>query len=202
MINHPYRARSKTYNTISHSMLNLILQWICPHVYDGWRDLGEVKYEAAQGKLGRVIVARLLPGTDLIEGVEKICKDYAIRYALVNCAIGALQKSKFVFLILKPDKKEGTGGSEPLEIREPVELLGGTGLVCEEEGSKEKSTHFHGTIADKLQRLYGGHLLKGGNPTHKAVDLVITELEDVKLTRRYDKEKETLVLVPRSEQKK
>ena len=34
-----------------------------------------IRYQAASGKLGKVIIGRLLPGTDVIEGIEKICKE-------------------------------------------------------------------------------------------------------------------------------
>jgi hypothetical protein len=156
---------------------------------------GEIRYKSAPGQLGRVIAARLLPGTDIIEGIEKICADYGIDYAFVACSIGSLQKSTFMFAVPKPEAKIKIAYGEPFEIPGPIEFLGGQGVVCK-NAKGETQTHFHGAISDKLQRIYGGHLLKGGNPSLATIDLIINEVKGMKLLRKYDEETGFVNLFP------
>ena len=64
------------------------------------------RYKAAQGRLGKVVAARLLPGTELIQGIERICEDNEVKYAVVGCAIGSLSKSTFLIAMPKKDEPE------------------------------------------------------------------------------------------------
>jgi len=157
--------------------------------------LGEIRYTAAQGEIGKVVAARLLPGTDIIEGIEKICEDYGIRYAFVGCSIGSLQKATFMYLVPKPEVKVKAGYSTPFELPGPIEFLGGLGVVCEGV-NREKLTHFHGTVSDKLDHVYGGHFVKGQNPVLVTMDLIIVEVKGVKLLRKYDEETELVNFAP------
>jgi len=157
--------------------------------------MGEVRYKAAIGQIGRVIAARLLPGTDLIEGIEKICEDYGIKYAFVGCSIGSLQKATFMYLVPKPEAKVKAGYTAPFELPGPIEFLGGLGVVCEGEKG-ERITHFHGTVSDQLDHVYGGHFVKGKNAILVTMDLIIVEVEGVKLLRKYDKETDLVNFAP------
>lgn len=156
--------------------------------------MAEIRYQSAEGQIGRVIAARLLPGTDLVEGVEKICNDHGIRYGLVNC-IGSLQKATFMYVVPIPEAKVKAGYTAPFELRGPIEFLGGLALVCETDDG-DKNTHLHGSFSDQLDHLYGGHLVKGGNPILVTMDLVILELTGMKLLRRYDEETDLVNLAP------
>lgn len=44
-----------------------------------------IRFNEACGNAGKVVAARLLPDTDLIEGIEEICKSNQIKYAYVSC---------------------------------------------------------------------------------------------------------------------
>jgi len=157
--------------------------------------LGKIRYTAAQGELGKVVAARLLPGTDVIEGIEKICEDHGIKYAFVGCSIGSLQKATFLYLVPKPEAKVKAGYTPPFELPGPIEFLGGLGLVCEGVDG-ERLTHFHGTVSDKLDHVYGGHFVKGQNLVLVTMDLVIIEVKGVKLLRKYDEETELVNFAP------
>lgn len=158
-----------------------------------------LRYKATSGKLGRVVAARLLPGTDVIEGIEKLCDEYGMKYAFVDCAIGSLEKATFMYLVPKPEAKIKAGYCAPFELSGPIEFLGGLGIVCEGEKG-ERITHFHGTFSDQLDHVYGGHLVKGKNPTLITMDLIITEIKDVKLLRKYDPETEIVNFSPEPHQ--
>jgi hypothetical protein len=157
--------------------------------------LGRVRYKAAVGKLGRVVAARLLPGTDIVEGIEKVCDDYEIQYAFIGCSIGSLKKATFMYVVPKPEAKVNAAYSDPLEIPGPIEFLGGFGVICEGEDG-ERLTHFHGTVSDRLDHVYGGHFLKGKNPILVTMDLVIVGVEGVRFLRRYDSETDLVNFSP------
>lgn len=54
------------------------------------------------GSFGKVVSARLLMGTDIIEGMEALCEENHIESATIVSCIGSLQKSSFVYLV--PDE--------------------------------------------------------------------------------------------------
>lgn len=145
------------------------------------------RYRATQGQLGRAIVARLLPGSDLMEGTRKICEDYDIQNAFFVCSIGSLQKAVFMVAGRKADAKMGVGYTSPKEIPGPVELLGGQGWIGEDEKG-ERLLHFHGMVSDSSGKTYGGHLIEGENRSLLTIDLVVVELKGARLIRKYDKE--------------
>ena len=44
----------------------------------GKEELNMIRFKEACGNAGKVVAARLLPDTDLIEGIEEICKSNQI----------------------------------------------------------------------------------------------------------------------------
>lgn len=157
--------------------------------------MSEIRYDAFEGQIGRLIPARLKPGADLIEGIEKICKDFGVKNAFVCCSIGSLQKAAFQYLIPKPQLKLKTGYGEPLEVPGPIELVAGMGIVCHNEKG-EMATHLHAFFSDYRpgpDHGYGGHMVKGKNPILATMDLLILEVKGVDITRKYDEETEIAV---------
>lgn len=154
--------------------------------------MSEIRYDAFEAEIGRVIPARLRPGTDLIEGIEKICKDFGVKNAYVCCSIGSLQKASFQYLIPKPQLKLKSGYGEPLEVPGPIEVTAGMGIVCHNEKG-EMTTHLHAVFSDYVPTVdhgYGGHIVKGKNPILATMDLLILEVKRVDITRKYDEETE------------
>lgn len=143
------------------------------------------RIQYASGSLGKTIAARLLPGTDLMTGIEDLCRENGIRYAQISTCFGSLQKSGYLFLIPAPELKLGAGYGE-LQVKEgPIEFLNGTGFVCQRNGEYE--LHLHGTICDQRGEVFGGHLVKGENPVY-TVDLLVTEILGIDLLRELDEE--------------
>jgi len=147
----------------------------------------EIRYKAVEGQPGRVIVARLLPGSDLIEGIKKICEDHDVQNAFISCSMGSLRKAVFMVTKPKPEAKMGVGYTSPIEIPGPIEFLGGHGWVGEDEKGG-RLLHFHGIVSDSSGKTYGGHFVEGENRSLLTIDLVIVELKGVRLVRRYDEE--------------
>ena len=52
----------------------------------------------------------------------------------------------------------------------------------------ELETHFHATFSNEKKEVYGGHLVKGKNPTLATIDLSIIEVKGVKLGKKFDEE--------------
>jgi len=153
-----------------------------------------IRIQHADGKVGKFIAARLLPGCDLIEGIEEVCKENGIKHAYVSC-FGSFEKAGYMYLVPQEDTKVGAGYGEVIHCDGPVEFLNGTGVVCQNDGNYD--THFHATMCDKTGRVFGGHIVKGENPALTTVDFVVIEAEDLEMLRVSDEETELTQFYPK-----
>ncbi len=148
--------------------------------------------ESGVARQGQLVVGRLLPGSDLIRGLEQACEEHRIRFAAVMFAYGSLSSASFKVL-------QRPGGSERAilmakQVNRRVEFLAGQGLVCvDEEG--QRATHLHGSIADESGAVLGGHFLPGANPVYNNLDFSLVELLGVRLIRRPDPATDTVEMV-------
>lgn len=143
------------------------------------------RIQYAVGTLGKTVAARLLPGTDLMTGIEEICQENNISYAQISTCFGSLQKSGYFVLVPDPSVNLGANYGTLQQRQGPIEFLNGTGIVCQREQTYE--IHLHGTFCDKEGAVFGGHLVKGENPVY-TVDLLITEVLGMDLLRARDEE--------------
>jgi len=145
-----------------------------------------MRIQSVEGSLGRTLVARLLPGTDMLEGIEETCRIHDVKYAVVSCAVGAFKKATFVYPIPKEGAQIGIIYSDPVVVEGPIEFLGGQGVICQSEEGKYL-IHFHGSCSDKDMRVWGGHFTIG-NVVLATLDLIIQEISGVNMIRRFDEE--------------
>jgi len=151
-----------------------------------------VKYAA--GNLSKVAMLRILPGSDIIEGIEDTCRDLQINSGAIACCIGSLQRASF--LIAVPlNNKIGAGYSEPKTVDGPLEFLSAQGMIGEEEDGGI-FVHLHGVLSDGDGEVCGGHLIKGENPVLITCEIMISAVEGVRIKRRYDPETEMKLLTP------
>ena len=143
------------------------------------------RFLSVEARKGRIIPARLLPGTDLVGGIEAVCQEHHISYAYIGCAIGSLQKASYVIPIHAPETVLGIKYGDPFEVEGPVEVLGGQGIVCQSEKG-EMLIHFHATVTNPTRQIFGGHFAAGGNPVLATIDLIIVEVDGAKMMRRYE----------------
>jgi predicted DNA-binding protein with PD1-like motif len=137
---------------------------------------------------------RVLPGSDIIEGIMKACQDLDIKSGAISSCIGSLQKASF--LIAVPLKnKLGAGYSDPINLDGPLELLSAQGTIGQEEG-KGLFVHMHGLLSDKHGKVHGGHLIKGENPVLITCEIMISEVEGVEMVRTYDPKVAMEVFIP------
>ena len=155
----------------------------------------EIRAKHVCGKFGRIVPLRLLPGTDLMNGLKKVCEDNGVRYGTILTAIGSLRKLTTQVLVPNEKAKMGAAYTEPSTIPGPIEILGIQGVIFETD-TGEVALHLHGIFCDKDGKTYGGHLVPGENPILATLDAVIGEIADVKLIRRYDEETELGLFSP------
>ena len=155
---------------------------------------GEIRVKYAAGKAGRRVAARIQPGTDLLLGIEQICRETGIVSASVEC-FGSLERAGFFVLVPKPSAKMRAGYGDIIRVAGPVEFLGGLGIVCLKDGIYD--IHFHATLCDATGKVFGGHMVKGENPALTTVDMIISEITGVEMLRAYEEETDLTQFLPK-----
>lgn len=145
------------------------------------------RFSSVEGRCGRIITGRLLPDTEMVDGIIEMCKRHGVKHAYISCAIGSLKKASFVYPILDAEKKFGIVYSEPVELDGPIEFFGEQGIICQSEDN-EYLLHLHGSFSANGNNVYGGHILPTGNVVLATLDVVINEVVGVKMLRKYDDE--------------
>lgn len=146
-----------------------------------------IRIQTVEGGIGRTIVGRLYPGTDLLSGIREACRQHNVEYGMISCAIGCLDKATFIFPIPNLEAKIGIVYCDPVVVEGPAEFLGGQGVICQSEDN-QYLIHFHGSVSDQNMRVWGGHFIHDGNIVLATIDFVIHEITNVNMMRRYDEE--------------
>ena len=139
--------------------------------------------EAAPAQAGRIIVGRLHPGSDLIEGLEAACDEHGVEFAAVLACYGSLSSSGFKFL--QVPEGEDRARLVDIVLDKRLEFMGGQGLVCVAPDNS-RATHLHGSVSDETGSVMGGHFTVGQNPVYNNMDFVLQELVGVRLVRTHD----------------
>jgi hypothetical protein len=156
----------------------------------------KLRVKWAKGKQRKIVSARILPGTDLISGIEEICSENGIESGTFS-VIGSLEKATFVLPVIKEGTKKGVGYGEPQTVSGPLEILSGKGFISKDQESESGLfVHFHAILSDAEGRIYGGHFLPGGNPILLTLDVVIMEFDKISLSREDDPEIGIRVITP------
>ena len=155
----------------------------------------QVRYKCGVGRTGRMLIARLLPGTDLVGGITKLCAAHDIEAGVVTSVMGTLREATIYTAGPRPDLRAGIGYSEPILVVGPIEFITGQGLLSMEDNGK-LFVHLHGLISDLQMKVYGGHFFPGGNPVLSTIDVAVTETLGVKVPRVFDPETELALNAP------
>lgn len=147
----------------------------------------EVRFLAAEGTGGRVIAARLRPGTDLIGGIAAVCRAHNIKQGYISCVIGSLRQVEYVLPVTDASTPSGIRYSDPIKAGGPIELISGQGVICQSpEG--ELLIHFHASFCDPAGKTLAGHFSAGGNPVLVTAEMILTEISGTRMMRRPDPE--------------
>ena len=150
---------------------------------------------AAEGRLGRVVVLRLKPGDDLLDGLQAACERFGIHNGVILSGIGSLGCVRFCDVEALPEKKSGYGYGRILALDDTIELTGASGVICSDEENRI-NLHVHICLSDKTGKAYGGHLVQGTKVLMTA-DFVLGEIEGIDMRREYDPETDVYLLSPR-----
>lgn len=142
------------------------------------------EFESACGKIGRIVTARILPGVDILEGIEKICEKHQIKYGYIAAAVGSFRRVAFKY-VSRLYNKPGEGHATYIEIEGPHDMLSGQGIIASSLDGKKIDIHFHAVLSDQLDRACGGHI-KPGTIILSTVDIVIIEMFGIKAIRGVD----------------
>lgn len=153
------------------------------------------RFISVEAHKGRTIAARLMPGTDLVSGIEAVCQKHLIKYGYFGSVMGSLVKATYVIPEEDLSAPQGFRFSEPIETQGPIDLLGGQGVICQSEKG-ELLIHLHAQGVTPDQKVFGGHFAAGGNPILATIDLIIVEFDGAKLMRRYDPVSGLMVFSP------
>ena len=145
----------------------------------------ETRMNFAVGKPGKMVSGRLLPGTDLLTGLEEMAKQAGIKYGAV-WTFGSFRHAGYMYMV-PMDAKVGSGYGDVAEAYDPIEFLGGLGIITQTEKG-ETELHFHGTLCDKEGKVFGGHMVKGENEVLTTNDVIMIENVGVEMIRKYDEE--------------
>jgi predicted DNA-binding protein with PD1-like motif len=118
------------------------------------------------GKLGRLVLARLKPNQDLTESVEALCAQHGIARAVVRGAVGSLIDARLGYRA-GDEWKERTIKGPGVEI---LNVFGEIGIP----GSAQE-TLLHGVVADTEGRVYAGRFVRGGNLSFVTIEVTLHE---------------------------
>jgi len=137
-------------------------------------------FNSAVAQTGRTIAARILPDKDVLETIEEICQAYNIKYGQISTCIGSLRKINMNYVSSSVFKY-----TTSMVMEGAFSILAGQGLVSPAEEKDKLNTHLHFVISGQHDAIYGGHV-EHGTRTLTTLDLFITELSGLKISRSRD----------------
>lgn len=147
-------------------------------------------HKAAKGAIEEVFVLRLMPGADLVKGVEEFAREKGITHAVLVSLIGTLDQGAFrnpridtTLPIIR--EYEGADQIDTVPFERPMEIVGGSGNILPKGDSIE--AHIHLICSQDGARTLGGHLFRGRIWTQAEIVLVkLSGLDGV--TRDFEKD--------------
>jgi predicted DNA-binding protein with PD1-like motif len=143
-----------------------------------------VRIQEAVGEAGKAIAVRLLPGTDLINGLVDACERHGVRSGAVIACIGSLSTATIDY-----------EGHEPVVLQGTITIFSAQGIISTDPTGKI-AIHFHASFGDERGNLYGGQFGPGGCPVLNTLEAVILELRGARLLRDRDPETGFIVTLP------
>lgn len=150
--------------------------------------------QLAEGKFKRVVAVRIPPGRDVMEALDEACEKANLNNGIIVNGIGSLKGAKFLNPIEIPEKKAGYGYGEPIVLTGPIELVNINGMICQGEDG-ERLFHIHCTFSDTNGDAYGGHFIES-NEVLMTVDLILAELDEIYMGRRFDEDLDVFIFNP------
>ncbi len=150
--------------------------------------------KSAAGTLKKVHAIRLEPGEDVMQSLQKFCEEHHIGNGAILTGVGSLRGCSFFDPTEVPDRPGYYVYGDPIELPCPIELISMNGIICTEPDGKP-SLHIHAAFADENGKEYGGHF-NVGNCVLSTVELVLAELDGLRMTRAMDPDRGVPVFTP------
>ena len=117
------------------------------------------------GHYGRLVVARLKPGEDIVEALETLCSSHAVMRAVVRSVVGSLVEANL--------SHGSAQTARPFTVAGPgVEILNAFGEVSLVAGTR---TSISGMVADTNGRMYAGCFVPGANRSLVTIEVTLQE---------------------------
>jgi predicted DNA-binding protein with PD1-like motif len=81
-----------------------------------------MRISSSKGHLSGIVMIKVVPGSDVIEGIEEACRKFDIKAGAIISCIGSLQRAS-VMIAVPSNNKVGAGYSEPINLEGPLEIL-------------------------------------------------------------------------------
>lgn len=147
----------------------------------------KIRLQSVVSETGRRVAGRLLPGTDLIRGIEEMRARAGVDCGHILSVIGSLSRATIVYAVSDPAGKIGVRYSDPTGIDGPLELLACQGVIGR-SADGGTGIHLHGLMSGPDMTVYGGHFIEDGNPVLATAEILIQESRDVRMVREPDEE--------------
>lgn len=152
----------------------------------------DVRHVARPGRPGRVIVARVMSDSDLLEALRRVVRDERIEAGVILSVVGLLERARLRNCKRLPETYPITDENRTyLSFERPLEILSASGNVTMLEG--EPLVHAHVTLSsvegEKIT-VVGGHLIEGC-VIFGFAEVILMELEDIEMEKRFDEETRT-----------
>jgi len=153
------------------------------------------KIRVGEGPPGRLVVASLGPGCDLLKSLKEIIKKKNVKSGLIISGVGCLQQVTLRNISSFPEELPITDQNRVYVPKdEPLELLSLQGNIARKDDG-EVHIHCHIMVSSGLDKsqAYGGHLIEGCivNPF---AEIAIAEVAGLEIKRRKDPESRALGL--------
>ncbi len=134
------------------------------------------------GHLGRIVVARISPGQDLLAALTEIARRENIRAGVILTCVALLDEAVLRNVAVIPDELPITDAHRVFVKKDgPYEVVSMSGYVRMQEG--KPSVHAHLVISGGPDHAtaFGGHLAPGCHVFHLA-EVIVGEITGVDLT--------------------
>ena len=147
------------------------------------------------GKSGKVFVARMKSGNDLLRALNNLLEEHNIKAGVILSGVGLLRRAGLRNCKSLPKEYPITDENRSyMEITNPLEILTLSGNISEVEGKSWVHAHVTLSYIDGEEiHVVGGHLIEGCIIFGFA-EVIIMELKDIDMRKTFDEETKQMQL--------
>ena len=132
-----------------------------------------------------VLFGRLAAGSDLIDGIAKLCIEHGVKYGAIASCMGSLSSTRYTYVYASPESPIGIAYHEPFISKKSAELLCAQGTVGIEEN--RLAVHLHAVLCDTDGTIFCGHMLPGSIVCATA-EISILVASEGRIARSFDEQ--------------